>query len=238
MRLLRCCQHYAWLVLLVGRRLRRLMVGLSCCCMCWAVAAVWGRFRLFQLGWAGTACSGSASPPSRWGVLWRCWAFLLVGRVLGGRKILKTGTTCPVPPWSQRYMDNPSSCTSRCPSAFLSVALVPIVCTPPSVAKTLRFAILFIASPCSLWEPWGALPAWWCGVRARVCWPVALAQSTGRQARCVPCCAVLRGSGGVCVGASVRLPEVRVVWLGGTPAFSVALRFSGPPAVVAAASVL
>ena len=35
-------------------------------------------------------------------------------------------------------MHNPSSCTSRCPSAFLSVSLVPIVCTPPSVASPLR----------------------------------------------------------------------------------------------------
>ena len=135
-------------------------------------------------------------------------------------------------------MQNPSSCTSRCPSAFLSVLLVPIVCTPPSVVKPLRFAILLAASPCSLWESWGAVPAWLCGVRGRVCWPVALAWSAGRQARCVPCRDVLRGAGGVCVGASVRLPEVRVVWLDGTPAFSVVWRFSGPRAVVAAGSVL
>ena len=45
-------------------------------------------------------------------------------------------------------MHNPSSCTSRFPSAFLSVSLVPIVWTPPSVAKHLRFAIPFGASPC------------------------------------------------------------------------------------------
>ena len=63
-RLLCCCLHYAWLVLLVGRRLRRLMVGLSCCWMCWAVVAVSGRFRLFRFCWAGTASSGGASPPS------------------------------------------------------------------------------------------------------------------------------------------------------------------------------
>ena len=60
----------------------------------------------------------------------------------------------------------------------------------------------------------------------------------GCQARCVLCRAALRGSGGVCVGASVRLPEVRVVWLGGTPVFSVAWPFSGPPVVVTATSVL
>ena len=91
------------------------------------------------------------------------------------------------------------------------VSLVPIVCTFPSVAKPLRFAILFGASPCSLWEPRGAVPAWWCGVRARVRWPVALARFGGCRARCVPCRAVLRGSGGVCVGVSGRLPEVRAV---------------------------
>ena len=34
-------------------------------------------------------------------------------------------------------MHNPSSCTWRCPSAFLSVSLVPIVCTSLSVAKPL-----------------------------------------------------------------------------------------------------
>ena len=39
-RLLRCCQHYAWLVSPVGRRVRRLMVGLSCCWLCWAMVAV------------------------------------------------------------------------------------------------------------------------------------------------------------------------------------------------------
>ena len=39
-RLWRCCQHYVWLVSPVGRCLRRLMVGLSCCWMCWAVVAV------------------------------------------------------------------------------------------------------------------------------------------------------------------------------------------------------
>ena len=39
-------------------------------------------------------------------------------------------------------MHNPSSCTSRCPSAFLSVYLVPIVGTPPSGAKPLRSSSL------------------------------------------------------------------------------------------------
>ena len=44
-------------------------------------------------------------------------------------------------------MHNPSSCTLRCPPAFLSVSLVPITSTSPSVAKPLQFAILFDASP-------------------------------------------------------------------------------------------
>ena len=35
-------------------------------------------------------------------------------------------------------MHNPSSCTSRCPSAFLSVSLVPTLCTPPSPARPLQ----------------------------------------------------------------------------------------------------
>ena len=71
-------------------------------------------------------------------------------------------------------------------------------------------SVHFSASPCSLWEPWGALPAWWCGVCAPARWPVALDSSAGCLARCVPCCAVLRSFGGVCVGASVWLPEARV----------------------------
>ena len=47
-RLLRYCQLYVWLVLLVGCRLGRL-VGLSCSWMRWAVVAVQGRVRLFLL---------------------------------------------------------------------------------------------------------------------------------------------------------------------------------------------
>ena len=145
--LLRCCQQYAGLVLLVGRRLRRPMVGLSCCWMCWAVVAVSGRFRLFWLRWAGMACFGGTSPPSLWGVLWRCLALLLVEHVPRGRKIMKTRTTSPALPWSQRYMHNSSSCTSRCPPAFLSVSLVPIVCTPLSVAKPLRSSSVLPRAP-------------------------------------------------------------------------------------------
>ena len=44
-------------------------------------------------------------------------------------------------------MHNPSSCTSRCPSAVLSVSLVPIVCTPPSVARPLRSSSVHLRVP-------------------------------------------------------------------------------------------
>ena len=39
-------------------------------------------------------------------------------------------------------MHNLSSCTLRCPPVFLSVSLVPIVCTPPSLAKPLRSSLV------------------------------------------------------------------------------------------------
>ena len=183
------------------------------------------------------------------GMLCWCIAPLMVGRavaVLGlglggacpwGRKVLKTGTTCPVPPEPALHAQ-PGILYIPVPFVFPFGPLVPVVCTRLSVAKPLRFAIPFGAFLCSLWEPRGAVPAWWCGVRARVRWPAALARSAGCRARCILCRAVLRGSGGVCSGASVRLSDVRVVLLGGTPAFSVAWRFSRPPAVVAATSVL
>ena len=45
--------------LLIGRRLRRLMVRFSCLWMCWAVVAVWGRYQMFWLRLAGT--DGSAT---------------------------------------------------------------------------------------------------------------------------------------------------------------------------------
>ena len=44
-------------------------------------------------------------------------------------------------------------------------------------------------------------------VRCSFLCPLALARSEGCRARCVPCCALLRSPGGVCVGASVRLPD-------------------------------
>ena len=99
-------------------------------------------------------------------------------------------------------MNNPSSCTSGALRMY-----TPVCGKPPS--------ILLSAPPCSPWEPWGAVPARWCGVRACARRPVALARSEGCRGRRVPCRAVPRGSGGVCVGASVPLPEASVAWLGG-----------------------
>ena len=49
-------------------------------------------------------------------------------------------------------MHNPSSGTSRCPSSFLSVSFVPIVCTSV-VAKTVRFDILLGATPVPYGSP-------------------------------------------------------------------------------------
>ena len=70
--MLSCCLHrYAWPVLL--RRLRRLMAGLSCCRVCWAMVAIGGRLRL----------CGGARTPSCWGVLRCCMTPLLVKRCVG-----------------------------------------------------------------------------------------------------------------------------------------------------------
>ena len=58
-------------------------------------------------------------------------------------------------------MHNPSSCTLRCPSAFLSVSHVPMVCTPPSGAKPLRSSSVHprvpYGSPAVLCLPGGAV---------------------------------------------------------------------------------
>ena len=180
------------------------------------------------------------------GVLWRCLTFLLVQRVPGGRKVLKTGTN------AEKHFENWYN--MPCPALEApshAQAVILYIAVPFRFPFSLACAdhmytpvggkapsVLFGASLGSLWEPRAAPPAWWCGVRVCARRPVALARSAGCQARCVPCRAVLRGSRGVCAGASVRLPEARAAWLGGTPAFSVAWRFSGPPAMVAANSVL
>ena len=73
----------------------------------------------------------------------------------------------PLP--SQHYMHNPSSGTSRCSLAVLSVSPVPFICTPPVGGKAP--SVPLGASLCSPWEPQGAVPARWCGAPARVCLP-------------------------------------------------------------------
>ena len=94
-----------------------------------------------------------------------------------------------------------------CPFSFACADHMhfPVVGKAPSV--------LLGAPSCSPWGPQGAVPAWWCGARAGVRRPVTLARPTGCRVRRVPCCAVLCGSSGVCVGASVQLPGFRVAWL-------------------------
>ena len=151
---------------------------------------------------------GGASPPHG-------WACPRGEKSIENRykNVSKFGRTCPVQPWGQRYTHNQSSCTSRCPSAVLSASLVPIVCAPPSGGKAP--SVLLDAPPCSPCEPRVAVPARWCRVCACARRPVALARSLGCLARRLPCRAVPRGSGGVCVGASVWLPEARVAGLGG-----------------------
>ena len=161
---------------------------------------------------------GRCVAPSWWGVLRRCLAFLLVGPVLRGRKVLKIGTTaeksfeiwydtpCPAP--EAALQAQPIILYIAVPFGFpFSFACADRMYTPVGGRAP---SVLFGAPPCSPWEPRGAVPARWCGVCACARRPVALALSAGCRARRVPRRAVLRGSGGVCVGASVRLPEARV----------------------------
>ena len=173
----------------------------------------------------------------RQGMLWWCTAPLMAGRALAVFGLPLGGAcTGPCPALDPALHAQPVILYIAVPFGFpFGLACADRMYTPVGGKAPL---VLFGASPCSLWEPRGAVPAWWCGVLARVRWPVALARSAGCRARCVPCRAVLRGSSVVCVSASVRLPEVRVVWLDGMPASSVAWLFSEPPAVVAATSVL
>ena len=130
---------------LVRHRLRRPMAGLSCRWMRLAVAAVYGRFRLLQLRWADTGRCDGASPPQGGA----CpqgekgsdnWYNPL-------KKVLKFRTTRPVPPWRHLYTHNSSSGISQCPSAVLSAALVPIICTSPSVARPLRSPLVHPRAP-------------------------------------------------------------------------------------------
>ena len=84
------------------------------------------------------------------------------------KKFFQFGAHFPAPPW-QRYMHNPSSATSRCSMAILPASPVPFICTPPVGGKAPLVPLG--ASPCSPWEPQGAVPARWCGAFARVCLP-------------------------------------------------------------------
>ena len=102
-----CCQRYAWPILLPWRCLRRLIAGMCCCRVCWAMVAIGGRLRLCGGArtppwWAvlcwyvahpmvgsivvacgpphGGPCCGGVWPPSWWGLVWWCVAPLMVGR--------------------------------------------------------------------------------------------------------------------------------------------------------------
>ena len=92
------------------------------------------------------------------------------------KKFFKFGAISPAPPW-QHYMHNPSSGTSRCSVAVLPASPVPFICTSPVAGKAP--SVPLSASPCSPWESQGAVPAPWCGARARVCLPAV--------PRIVPC---------------------------------------------------
>ena len=92
------------------------------------------------------------------------------------KKVFKFGAIFPALPW-QRYMHNPSSGTSWCSVAVLPASPLPFICTPAVGGKAL--SVPLGASPCSPWEPQGAVPVRWCGARARVCLPAVR--------RIVPC---------------------------------------------------
>ena len=83
-----------------------------------------GSIPVVPVAWGRYGCGGAPPPHS--------------GACPQGRKVLKFGMTCPVPPWRHLHTHNSSPGISQCPSAVLSVALVPIICTPPSVARPLQ----------------------------------------------------------------------------------------------------
>ena len=123
----------------------------------------------------------------------------MVGRALGGRKVLIIGKTgeknfeipydmlCPALEAALHaqpiilYIAVPFGCPFRFAGA--DHIYTPVGGKAPSVLRG--------APPCSPWEPWGAVPAQWCGAPACVRQPVALASPAGFRARRVPCCAVL-----------------------------------------------
>ena len=91
-----------------------------------------------------------------------------MGGLTAVKTFLKFGALFPAPPW-QRCMQYPSSGTSRRSVANLPVSPVPFKCTTPVGGKAP--SVPLGASPCSPWEPQGAVFARWCGARARVCLP-------------------------------------------------------------------
>ena len=147
----------------------------------------------------------------------------MVGRVLGERKVLIIGTTAEKSFEIWYKMPCPTLEAALHAQSIIFYIAVPFG-FPFSLACADRTStpfggkdpsVLLGAPLCSPWEPQGAVPARWRGVRACVCRPVALAWSAGCGAGRVSCCALPCSSGAVCIGASVQLPEVRVAWLGG-----------------------
>ena len=121
----------------------------------------------------------------------RCWTRWVVA-------VLKFGMTRPVPPWRHLDTHNSSPGISQCHSAVLSAALVPIVCTPPSVARPLR-------SP-------QRIPVLLMGASGYCPRPVVQCSCSCFPACCVPYRAVSCGFCAWRVGAAVRCAEVRVAW--------------------------
>ena len=147
----------------------------------------------------------------------------MVGRVLEGKNVLIIGTTAEKSFQIRYDMPSPALEAALHAQPIIWYIAVPFGCpfsfacadhmyTPVSGKAP---SVLLRAPPSSQWEIRGAVPAQWCGAPARVRRPVAFARPAGCRARRVLSRAVPRGSGGVCVGASVWLPEVRVAWLCG-----------------------
>ena len=135
-------------------------------------------------------------------MLWWCTAHLIVGRasaVLG----LPLAGACPGGEKSfENWYDLPRPALEP---ALHAQPVILYIAVPFSLPLGLTCAdhlyipvggkaasVLLGASPCFLWEPRGAVLAWWCGVCARVRWPVAWARSpsSGLAVFCVlPCLA-------------------------------------------------
>ena len=204
---LSCCrQHYAWPVLLPWRRMRRLIDGLSCCRVCWAIG---GRLRL---------CGGART--LSWRVL--CWC---VTHLMAGRGVVVYGPphggACCV---GVRPPHGGACCLGVWPPSWLGVVwwcMAPhmvghalVVCGPPHGGarcggvwpRAWWGMVWWRVAPC--W--WGVV--WWCvaplmvGRAALVCDPL-YGGACCAGLRCVVLCGVvccggvwaLRG-GACCVG--------------------------------------